>query len=553
MQKKRIALHPKKRIVILGGGFSGVYTAMHLEKLMGKQDDYEIVLVNKDNYFIYQPMLAEVVGGSLSLFDTVSPLKRLLPKTTLFIRDIYSIDIPSKTVTLSPKFSHSTHTISYDHLVLALGNVTDFKGIPGIHEHALPFKSLADAVAIRNRIIEVLEAAASEDDLEEKKALLSFVIGGGGFSGVEVGAEVNDFARKLAKAYPSIDPSMIRVVLAHKQHRLMERELSESLSAYSAKILRKRGVEIRFQQCLTSASPNEAVLDGKEMIPAKTIISTVPSSPNPLIATLPFALSHGKIKTDSHLLVEGCQDVWAIGDCASVPVEESVAPPTAQFAIREAKTLASNIAATIRGKKLSSFHFKTIGMLGALGHQCAVAEFFGKIKISGFFAWLMWRAIYWMKLPGIDRKLKVMFSWLLDMIIPIESVQLQMTSSQGITHLHYQKGETIFHEGDLGDYLYIIVRGDIEVLKQMNGVNTRIATLSAGEYFGEMALLNETRRIATTKCLSEVDVLALKKQDFGALLANLPELKHGFERTNHERAEMLKSLNASKQGDSKTA
>lgn len=544
MKQKKVPLQSKQRIVILGGGFAGVYTAMHLEHLLGRGQDYEIILVNKDNYFIYQPMLAEVVGGSLSVLDTVSSLKRLLPKTTLFIREIYSIDIQSKTVVLSPKFSHATYTLAYDHLVLALGNVTDFQGIPGIHEHALPFKTLADAIAIRNRVIEVIETAASEENPELKQSLLSFVIGGGGFSGVEVAAEVNDFARKLAKEYPSIDPKMVRVVLAHKKGRLMERELSPSLSAYSEKILTRRGVDVRFEQALTSASPNEAILDGHERVAAKTIIATVPSSPNPLLKTLSLPMVKEKIKTDIHLLVEGQQNVWAVGDCAGIPLEEgaTIAPPTAQFAIREAKTLAYNIAAKIRNEAPMPFHFKSIGMLGALGHQCAVAEFFGKLKISGFFAWLMWRAIYWLKLPGLDRKLKVLFSWMLDVVIPIESVQLQMATSQGIAHLHYQQGEVIFHEGDIGDYLYIIVRGEIEVLKKIEGVDTRIATLSSGEYFGEMALLNDWCRIATTRCLTEVDVLALRKHDFGALLTNLPELKNGFEKTNYERAQMLKTL-----------
>lgn len=531
----------KERIVILGGGFGGVYTAMHLEKLIGKNKHYEIVLVNKENYFVYQPMLAEVVGGSVGLVDTVSSLRKLLPKTKLFVREIYSIDLPKKTILLSPQFSHSTYELKYDHLVFALGNVTDFRGIPGIHEHALPFKNLSDAILIRNRVIDVVEAAACEENPQIKQELLSFVIGGGGFSGVEVAAELNDFVRKLVKSYPTIDPKIVRVVLVHSQNRLMERELSESLSRYSEKILKKRGVEIRFKQHLTSASPSEAIIDGKEKIKAKTVISTVPSSPNPLLEKLPLPLEKGKIKTDSCLLVQGYKDVWAIGDCALIPLgnKGEFCPPTAQFAIREAKALAENIVAKLKEKNVKPFHFKTIGMLGALGHHCAVAEFFGVVKISGFFAWLMWRAIYWMKLPGFDRKLKVAFSWLLDMIIPIESVQLKMTSVDGLINLHYEKGDIIFNEGDVGDYLYIIVSGTIEVLKLKDNEFICIATLAAGEYFGEMALLNEKRRMATIRCATAVDVLALRKSDFGALLSNLEGLRKGFEKTNEKRKEAL--------------
>lgn len=528
---------PKKKIVILGGGFAGVYTAMHLEKLLKKSDHYEVYLVNKENYFVYQPMLAEVVGGSVGLIDTVSSLRKLLPKTKLFVREIQSIDIQRKVVTLAPLFSHATYELDYDHLVIALGNVTDFRGIPGLHEHALPFKNLADAIAIRNRIIDLVECAASEPNEEIQKELLSFVIGGGGFSGVEVAAELNDYVRKLIKHYPEINPELVRVVLVHSQQRLMDRELEEPLSKYSEKILRKRGIEIRFGQRLTSATPLEAVIDGKEKILAKTVISTVPSSPNPLIEQLPLPLEKGKIKTDIYLQVEGHPSVWAAGDCAKIPLynEDGSCPPTAQFAVREGKRLAYNIVASIRNKPAIPFKFKAIGMLGALGHHRAIAEFLKKIHFSGFFAWLLWRAIYWAKLPGIDRKIKVALSWILDMMIPIESVQLKLESTQTLIRLHYEKDEVIFHEGDFGDYLYIVVSGQVEALKKQDGKMTQIATLGPGEYFGEMALLNERRRLATIRCLTTVDVLALRKSEFGALIANLQELKTSFEKTNAER------------------
>lgn len=536
---------PKKipRIVILGGGFGGVYTALHLEKLMSKSCPFEIVLVNKENYFVYQPMLAEVVGGSLGLIDTVSSIRKLLPKTRLFVREIASIDIENKCVMLDPQFTHTSYKLTYDHLIIALGNVTDFKGIPGLHEHALPFKNLADAILIRNRIIDVVEFAASVDDIELKKSLLTFVIGGGGFSGVEVAAELNDYVRKLAKKYEEIDQELIKVVLVHSKDRLMERELSESLSIYSAELLKKRGVDIRFEKHLTSATPNSAVIDHKEHILCKTVISTVPSSPNPLIETLKLPKEKEKIKTDLFLRVEGQKDVWALGDCALIPTfdQKGFCPPTAQFAIREAATLAKNLVATLQKKEtLIPFKFKSLGMLGALGHHSAVAELFGKFKFSGFFAWLMWRGIYWMKLPGFDRKIKVALSWMLDTIIPIESVQLKMTPSQGIIRLHYEENEIIFKEGDIGDYLYIIVSGEVSVLRANNGEQECMATLGAGEFFGEMALLNQKTRSATIKCLSSVDVLALRKSDFGALLTNFSDLKESFEKTEKRRKEQLK-------------
>lgn len=533
----------KVRIAILGGGFGGIYSAMYLEKLFKKDKEVEIVLVNKENYFVYQPMLAEVVGGGVGLIDTVSSIRRLLPRTILYVRDIDAVDLENQTITLQPKYSHSPTVIHYDHLVIALGNVTDFRGISGLQEHALPFKNLADSIVIRNRIIDVIECAAAEKDMELKKSLLTFCIGGGGFSGTEVAAEVNDFAKKFAKSYPEIDPEMIRVILVHSKERLMDRELPESLTNYAGKLLKKRGLEIRYGQHLTTATPYEAIIDGKERIPCRTVISTVPSSPNPIIETLNLEKEHSKIVTDVYLQVHGKNNIWSLGDCASIPLlnEEGRCPPTAQFAIREAKTLAHNLYCSLKGGKRKKFSFKALGMLGALGHKSAVAEFFGKIRISGFFAWLCWRAIYWMKLPGLDRKIKVAASWFLDMIIPIEAVQLKMAPTQGIAKLHYERDETIFNEGDIGDFLYIIVSGKVSVLKNKeDGTQEQIATLGPGEYFGEMALLNQNRRSATIKCLESIDVLALRKSDFGALMANFNELRTSFEKTEKERKESLK-------------
>lgn len=528
----------KKKIVIVGGGFAGVYTAMHLESLLKRNNDYEIIIINRENYFVYQPMLAEVVGGSLGILDTVNSLQKLIPSAHLYIREICGFDLEKKRVEMVPKYTHEYYYTEYDHLVFAGGNVTDFRGAPGLHEHALPFKNLADSLRIRNRIIDVIATASTITEPELRQQFLTFVVGGGGFSGTEVVAEVNDFARRLAKQYPSINPKEIKVVMIHSKDRLMERELSESLSRYSEKILKKRGVEILFDLRLQAATEQRAILSNGESIPSRTVISTVPSSPNPIFESLNLPMTKGKFKTDGYMQIEGSDHLWAIGDCAMIPLgEDKFCPPTAQFAVREGKVLAQNIVATLRNKEKKLFHFKALGMLGALGHHNAVAEFFGKIKVSGIIAWIMWRTIYWMKLPGISRKIKVALSWMLDVIIPIENIELKIESTQAIAQLHFEKDEIIFHEGDLGDYLYIIIDGQVDILKQKDGKETSIATLNKGEFFGEMALLNERKRTATIKCLTPTNVLALRKSDFGMLIANFAGLKHQFESAGQKREE----------------
>jgi NADH dehydrogenase len=529
-----------KNIVILGGGFGGIYTAMYLQKIMKDHPDYQICLVNRENYFVYQPMLAEVVGGSVGILDTVSSIRKLLPKIHFYVREIESIDLENHLINLSPRFDHTVDKLPFDKLVIALGNVTDFRGMAGLHEHAMPFKNLADALNIRNRLIDTIEEAANEPDPSKRKELLTFVVGGGGFSGTEVVAEINDFVRKMAKKYAHIDQKDIRVVLVHSKNRLMERELSESLGIYAETLLKKRGVEILFETKLVAATQQEAILDSGVHIKAKTIISTIPSAPNPLLTSIKLPMEKGRIKTNMALQVENSKNVWAIGDCAAIPqLDGSMCPPTAQYAIRQAKILAHNIKASIENSPQVNFKFKAIGMLGALGHHRAVAELFGRFKFSGLLAWFLWRMIYWIKLPGFDRKIKVALSWMLDMLIPPETVQLKIEPSQGIAPLHFEKGEVIFHEGDIGDYLYIITSGSVAVLKNRNGVQEELAVLSKGEYFGEMALVNERTRSATIKCLEATNVLALKKSDFGLLVANFNELKHSFEKTSEQRSKIV--------------
>lgn len=532
----------KKKIVILGGGFGGVYTALHLEELLGRRDDFEITLVNKENYFVFQPMLAEVVSSSVGLTDIVSPIRRLLKKTDLHVREIQEIDLKNKTVSLSQGFRPHPHILKYDHLVLALGNVTDFRGLRGLPEHALPFKNLGDALHIRNHVIRTLEEAAIEKhDMALKKQLLTFVVAGGGFSGVEVVAELNDFVREVVKNYPQLDAKDIRVILLHSQDRILP-ELGEKLALFAQKILSKRGVDIRLHTRLSAATGDEAILSDGERIPTKTLISTVPSSPNPLIDTLDLPKERGRLIADEMCGVQGAEGIWALGDCALVPTPDGKpSPPTAQFAIRQGKTLAQNIVAEIRGGEKKKFEFKELGKLAALGHRSAVAEVFG-VNVSGFIAWWMWRTIYLMKLPGWGRRIKVAASWTLDLFLPPELVQLNLNKSSGITHEHFEPGQDIFHQGDLGDRVYIIGSGKAEVVRDEGNKEVVLATLSAGEYFGEMALLNHTTRNATVRCIEAMDVLSLPKTEFSLLAANLPAVRESFEKVMEQRKQATKKV-----------
>jgi len=522
----------KKRVVILGGGFGGVFAAAALEKRLGARDDVELVLVSKENYFVFQPMLPEVIGGTIGLTDLVSPLKHLLPRTELHVRDVMGVDLAARTVTTAPGFQPHPHVLPFDHLVLALGNVTDFRGLRGLAEHALPFKNLQDALEVRNRVIRSVEEAAIEQhDPRLREELLTFVVAGGGFSGVEVVAELNDFARGIARRFPSLDPREIRVVLVHSQDRILP-EVTEKLGRFAERILRERGVEIALNTRLEAATGAEALLADGRRIPTRTLISTVPSSPHPRIEDLPVPKSRGRVQVTRELAVEGHDGVWALGDCALVPAPEGgFAPPTAQHATRQADVLAQNVMAAIDGGARRAFSFRGLGKMGSLGSRSAVAEI-GGIPVSGVLAWFLWRTIYLLKLPGWGRRAKVAASWTFDLFLPPDLVQFRFAVPPVMRREHYEPGQEVFHEGDLGDRIYTILRGSAEMVRG----DRAIARLGPGDLFGEMALLVEQGvRSATVRCIEPLDVWSLPRRDLDLLAQGLPDVRRNLAQLRGER------------------
>src|SRR5262245_24732629 len=524
------------RIVILGGGFGGVYTALELEKLVGRDPNVEIHLISRENYLVFQPMLPEVISGSIGILDTITPIRRLCPRTTLYTRAVERIDLGRRRVTAAAGFGSGQCHLEYDHLVVALGNVTSFAGQPGLAEHALPFKYLGDALALRNRVIHVLEEADIECDPEMRRRLLTFVVAGGGFSGVEAVAELNDFVRAVARSFRTIRLEALRVILLHAGPLILP-ELPPSLARFAQRLLAKRGVEIRLNTRLHGATAEAALLDSGERIPTRTLVSTVPSGPNPVIAALPVPKEKGRIIVGPDLEVPGNPGVWAVGDCASIKDAKTgePCPPTAQHAIREARCTARNIVATPRSSPRRAFAFRALGKMGALGHHSAVAEIFG-VKLSGFLAWWLWRTIYLMKLPGLDRKIRVAADWTLDLFLPPDIVQLKPDRGFTIQREHYEPGQTVFREGDRGDWLYVVVDGEVEIAQRSAGDGEMVLRrLGPGDCFGEIALVREGPRTATARCLSRVDILAVDREAFTALFANLPPLRGFFQQLIAER------------------
>ena len=536
----------KKRILILGGGFGGVYVAVHLGKMLSQREleETEIALVNRENYIVFQPLLPEVISGSVELNHVIAPIRRMAPRANLYTRDIESIDPVARTVTLSPGVRPTPLTLSYDHLVIAMGTRLDYSKIPGMREHASPFKYLGDALYLRNQLVRMLEEAEAESDPEIRKQLLTFVVAGGGFSGVECIAEMNDFLREAVGAYHNIAEHDLRLILLQRGERILP-EVTESLAAFAHRLLEKRGVEIRLGAGLKAVSANAVVVEdkqtgGTETIGTRTAVATVPAGPHPILTALPLPQGKGRIVVDQTTEVPGWPGVWAIGDCAAIKqVDGNIAPPTAQHALRQAKTCAENIVASYRDAPKKHFGFTGLGKLGSLGRRSAVAEVLG-FRFKGLLAWLLWRGVYVTKFPGFDGQLRLIADWVLDAFLPRDITQLRLFHEEAVHREHFETEETVFATGDFGDKVYFIIKGEAAVERDA----ALLATLHSGDVFGEAALISNQPRNATIRATAPLDTVAVSREAFQELLMHLPGLNSTMQELMSERLKQGEDLDS---------
>jgi NADH dehydrogenase len=411
----------RTRVLILGGRFGGLYAALEFERR--KDPRFEVTVVNRENFFLFTPMLHEIAASDLDLTNIVNPVRKMIRHIDFFCGDVERIDVQQRRVTVSHGFDRHTHELEYDHLVLALGSVTNFFGLPGVAESALTMKSLGDAIQLRNRLIAHLEEADSECAAHARSALLTFVVAGGGFAGVETIASINDFLRDALPFYPNLNAGMLGVVLVHPGEFILP-ELGEKLGRYADKKLRERGVEIHARCKVAAVRPNEIELSNGQRIASSTLIWTAGVSPNPILDLVSCPKERGRIKVNANLEVEGVNGLWALGDCALVPdpATGGYCPPTAQHASREGKVVAENIIASAEGRPKKPFTFKTLGQLAAIGRRTGVARILG-VNFSGFLAWFLWRGIYWSKLPRLEKKIRVAIDWALDLFFAKDFVQ----------------------------------------------------------------------------------------------------------------------------------
>lgn len=413
----------KTRILILGGGFAGLEAARYFERTVAKRSDVEVTLVSRENFSLFTPMLHEVVASDLEPADICNSLRKLLRRVTVLNGEIEAIDLIARRVTISYGIRGLTRDLRFDHLVMALGSETNYFGIPGVAEQSLGIKTLRDAVVLRNGVIAMLEAASVEPDPERRERLLTFVVAGGGFAGVETVGAMNDLARESLRYYGRLDPREVRVVLIHGGAVILP-ELGEELGFYAQEKLRERQVEIK-ANTMVSGYANETVhCDDGESFPAATLVWAAGVSPSPILQELPLELQRGRVAPDSTLEVPEFPGVWAVGDCATIidPTSKTPYPPTAQHALREGRQVAKNICARIKGEPTTPFTFKMQGQLAAIGRRTGVARIFG-FKFSGFLGWVLWRNVYLMKMPTLEKKIRVGARWALDMVFERDIAQ----------------------------------------------------------------------------------------------------------------------------------
>ncbi|HMD49023.1 MAG TPA: NAD(P)/FAD-dependent oxidoreductase [Bryobacteraceae bacterium] len=418
-----------KQIVILGGGFAGMTTAQNLEDVFGPNRSVAFTLVSDTNALLFTPMLAEVAGSSLEPSHISTPLRTSLRRTQVLRGRVTEVNLGERRVGIAVE-GGGTRELVYDHVVFALGAVSNYLGLTNVQQLAFDFKSLLDAIKIRNHVIDMFERADRELDRELRSEMLTFVIAGGGFAGVELAGALNDFARGILADYPNISTEELQIVLVHAHDRILP-ELSESLGRYAQASMAERGVTFRLNCRLKDYLDRAVELsDGK--VRTRTLVWTAGTAPNPLLRTLGAETDkRGALIVETTMAVTGHPGVWALGDCASLKDGKTgnPCPPTAQFALREAQVLARNIRASMKGERLTPFHFDSLGALCVVGHHTACAELsvpFARnksMRFRGLFAWLMWRGIYLGKLPGLERKIRVLGDWVIELFFPRDIVQ----------------------------------------------------------------------------------------------------------------------------------
>ncbi|MFD8969188.1 NAD(P)/FAD-dependent oxidoreductase [Streptomyces sp. NPDC059568] len=422
---------PGARILVVGGGYVGMYTALRLQRKL-KNGEAEIIVVSPDPYMTYQPFLPEAAAGNISPRHVVVPLRRVLEKCTIIIGEATAIDHAKRTATLKTLASEEEGTgtveITYDELVLAPGSVSRTLPVPGLAEHGIGFKTVEEAIGLRNHVIEQMDIASSTRDPAIRDAALTFVFVGGGYAGVEALAELEDMARYASRYYHNIKADDLKWILVEATGRILP-EVGAEMGVYAVRELRARNIDVRLDTRLVSCEDRIAVLSDGARFPTRTVVWTAGVKPHPILAASDLPLdARGRLRCTAKLSVDGVEHAWSAGDAAAVPDLTADEPgkecaPNAQHALRQAGVLAANILASLRGEPLQDYRHAYAGSVASLGLHKGVAHVYGR-KLKGFPAWLMHRVYHLSRVPTFNRKARVLAEWTLSGLFKREIVSL---------------------------------------------------------------------------------------------------------------------------------
>jgi NADH dehydrogenase len=417
----------KRKILILGGGFAGLECTRKLEKYFKDESEIEIVLVSEDNFLLFTPMLPQVASGMIETRHIVMPIRTITKKAIFYEGRVKNIDPYGKIVNLWGSANKRGISIHYDFLVVALGSETNFFGMSDLEKNAYQMKTLNDAVLVRNRIIDMLEQAENETNPILKKSLLTIVIVGGGFAGIETAGEIMDLLLDVRKYYPNIKKDDIRVIVLEALPNILP-GFTEGLAKFAQEKLTHHGIEIKVQTAVTSFDGDEVMIKRLDVdkdaddsiissIQSKTVIWTAGVTPVNTIKRSLFKTDKGKIIVDQNLEVKDFPGVFAIGDCALFFDPKTMKPfaPTAQIAEAQAKIAAKNLYALIKNKEKTKFVYESKGQMAIIGKRTGIASFLG-MNIHGIVAWILWRNVYLSKIPTWDKRFRVFLDWAADIL-----------------------------------------------------------------------------------------------------------------------------------------
>ena len=539
--RRPVAVDKPGRIVIAGASFAGIHCAMRLERLLGEYTNTTVTLVHNESYFLFQPLLPEVIGGRVQPGSIVNSIRRLCPRTQLVQGEITAIDHAARQLRLSLPSGQGL-AVDYDELVIALDPEADFSAAPGLLEHALPMMSMGDALFLRQQVLERMGEAEPVANPAERQALLTFSVVGGELRGSATAAEIRALLNSALVSYPRIGTNEPRILLFEEKRRILPR-FTAAIGAAARRRLEKLGVEVFTGSWVAAVTPEDVVVSSGKRIPCRTVVAASVGASH-AVAALPWAGPDGRLPVDGFLRVREAQNVLAVGESAMTGQRM---PSVTRREIKMGRRAAYNALALHRGYKLLRWSEKTPRFsLAALGRYATIGSVLG-VRFGGLPAWILARAYCLLTLPGLERNLRVLVDWVLDVPFRNDIVVLAPQRTHKLGRAHYEPGDEVVRQGEPGECAYVILDGEVEVLRQVNGRWQQINRLKAGECFGEIALLADVPRIATVRCMTAVDLVVLPRDQFMTLAGGYRDLGIALKERMTERISQNEALMPSKE------